>query len=379
VRASLALPQERRRILYVMHVDWNVLRQRPQALTQELSELPGFDVFVAYLPNWRRAGLTTNVSRVRRAPIPRLPFVRFRPILWLNQLMARAFLRVLAFSWRPDATIVTSGAIVAYLPRALLRRKPLFYDCMDLATGFAGTDEERHIIAEQERDLLARMDGLFASSNYIIDSLRASVRPGVPMVLVRNGFDGTLSKAPFSVDVADAGMVRLGYFGAISYWFDWKLIRAALRADDRLEFHAWGPIDGAPEPHDRIFLHGPVEHRCLPEVVGRVDALLMPFKVDDLIRGVDPIKIYEYLALGRPVITVHYDELNQFAGLVNFYSTESEFIALLSQLRDRPRDLLPDPDELASFLASSTWRSRALVMAEALRLLLMRDTTLAGA
>ncbi len=92
----------------------------------------------------------------------------------------------------------------------------------------------------------------------------------------------------------------------------------------------------------------------------------MPFVVSDLIRGVDPVKLYEYVAFGQPVISVWDPGVEPFRGLVHFYSAPGEFSRLLVRLRKDAAAMAPDPAAARLFLASSTWPSRASVMAQAI-------------
>jgi hypothetical protein len=349
------------RLLYLMHVDWNWIWQRPQAIASELANHPRVRLRVAYLPNWRRSQLTRNSSPVSRSPIPQLPMGRLGVIRVLNRLLARTYVSFLLWRWHPDAVVITYPTLVAALPSSFTG--PLFYDCMDLAGDFAPNDDERSRLVQLEDGLMRRAARVFVSSNNIGEALRTRHSDCRP-VLVRNGFDGL--ERP---EIEEAGQfadpnrtVRLGYFGTVSTWFDWRLILMALTDFPWLEVHLWGPLAAAPPSHARIVAHEPVAHADLGRAVRDMDALIMPFVVTGLIRGVDPVKLYEYVAIGKPVVSVFYPELIQFEGLVHFYDGPDEFRARLLALRRSRPAMLPPRDRAESFLASATWRSRASVM-----------------
>jgi glycosyl transferase family 4 len=364
--AAAAAQSERQpvRILSVIHVDWHWIRQRPQALAEALNKIGGLEVRVAYLPKWRRGQLTRNRSAVRRMAIPQLPFGRFRFVRRVNVLLGRRALGMVAASWRPDVTMVAYPTLVEMLPERLLAG-PIVYDCMDIAAAFGRSAEGRSEIEAAERALLARAELVLASSQYIADTLASNIPEGLPVVVVRNGFNGRIEALPPGRAGPIEGPLRLGYFGTVSHWFDQALITVALTRDPSLELDVWGPQAEPLAPHPRIHVHGPIAHERLSEVVARVDALVMPFRVDDLIRGVDPVKLYEYVALGRPVLSVYYPELEQFRDLVHFYRDDDEFDALLRSLRADPGALRP-PASAAAFLAGATWQSRAEVAGRAI-------------
>lgn len=348
------------RLLYVMHVDWDWIRQRPQSLAGQLAREPGLDLLVAYLPNWRRGRLVRTGSRVARVPLPRVPLSRFAPIRASNDVLAKAGLAVIARAWRPTAVWLTYPTLFGVLPSSL-RSRPIFYDCMDLATGFAVEPSDQRALEKLERRLAAKAAATFVSSRFIGDVIRERYDPAGPVVLVRNGYDSGLGRVEEgAAEFTDpARILRLGYVGTIARWFDWPLMLRALDDDPRLELHLWGPSDGPTPSHDRIRAHGPVTHSDIPAVVRPMDALIMPFVLSDLIRGVDPVKLYEYVALGKPAIAVHYPEIERFEGLVHLYRTADELAELLRRLRtDRP-SMRPSAEESQRFLAGSTWAARA--------------------
>ncbi len=354
--------RRRLRLLVLMHVDWNWIRQRPQAIAEELAARPELDVRVAYLPNWRRRDLAGRPSRVRRVPVPRFPYERFGLVRQLNAVLGRLFVTALARAWRPDATLITFPTLVRLLPGSATRGG-LLYDCMDLATGFARSDAERVALARAEDEVLAAAAFVFTSSQYLADSIRARARATLPVVLVRNGYDGALERV---AGATPGDTLRLGYFGTVSSWFDAALVRDVLASNCDVEIHLWGPVVEQPPKMDRLVLHGPVPHDRLPGLAASVQALVMPFTVSDLILGVDPVKLYEYVAFGRPIISVWYPELEPFRGLVHFYSTPDELRRVLARLREDAAAMAPDPEAARQFLVSSTWQSRAAEMTQSI-------------
>lgn len=368
-------PANRRiRLLYLMHVDWNWIWQRPQAIAEELVADGRFSVRVAYLPNWRRRRLIPNASSVQRQAIWQMPFGRVGVIRAINRCLVRASLRLLAKRFKPDTVLITYPTLLSVLPSGLARL-PLFYDCMDLASGFASGPADVERLHRIEDLVIERSAGVFVSSEFIGDTVRSRHVASRP-VLVRNGFGGigSLGIADEPSRFEDPGrLVRLGYFGTVSTWFDSRLVIDALVAHPRLEVHVWGPLVAVLPQHRRLFVHAAVSHGHLAAAVREVDALIMPFVLSDLVRGVDPVKLYEYVALGKPVLSVHYPELDQFTGLVHFYDGKAELDVLLDRLRDSRNAMRPDPVAARSFLDAATWHSRAAIIADEIDRALGRD------
>lgn len=353
------------RVLVYIHVDWGWIWQRPHALPDALAKQPGFDVLVTYQRSFRRKQLIRNQAAVRHLPLPRVPFGRFRLVRVLNSALGAAFLTAIGRLWRPEVVLVTHPRLfdsVAQLASDAL----LIYDCMDVATGFEMPENEKREIADLEVRLIAAADVIVTSSEHLKKRIRAVATPAKRVVVVRNGFEWQ-SSGHVVPNPEVATRVRLDYFGTVGPWMDFELLLALVERDPDVELHLWGPTQVAPPGHQRIVVHGPVEHNRLAAAVAGATALIMPFVVDDLTLGVDPVKLYEYIALGLPAISVYYQELTHFNGLVTFYSGLEELLSVVQRLRSDPKALLPDRADREVFLAQSTWSKRSEELATVIR------------
>ena len=77
-----------------------------------------------------------------------------------------------------------------------------------------------------------------------------------------------------------------------------------------------------------------------------------------LIEAVDPVKLYEYIAFGKEVISIQYPEVERFGAFVHFYRAQSEFVEIVGKFA---RGALPrrnHPLQRKTFLAENTWEKR---------------------
>src|SRR3954471_3757692 len=91
------------RILYVMHVDWRWIKQRPHFMAEELSRRTD-RILVLYVPTWRRSRVVSAPSTIQRFPIPVVPrWTSWLGRLW-NRTIGRAAVWLIALVFRPTVT-----------------------------------------------------------------------------------------------------------------------------------------------------------------------------------------------------------------------------------------------------------------------------------
>ncbi len=131
----------------------------------------------------------------------------------------------------------------------------------------------------------------------------------------------------------DRGEVTAGYFGYLSdAWFDWNLVvkAAELRPGWRCYLIGYGEdarhLDDLPP--NVVFL-GKMPQRDLARYAANWDVAIVPFKESELAAGADPIKIYEYLAMGLPVVVTGVFGPPGAEAWVHRATTVDEFASLL--------------------------------------------------
>ena len=167
-----------------------------------------------------------------------------------------------------------------------------------------------------------------------------------------------------------AGLPRpvIGYFGAIAEWFDVELIAQAARERPQWSFvlvgrtagASLGPLRGLKNVH----LTGERPYGQLPGFLAGFDVACIPFKVDMLTRATNPVKFFEYLSAGKPVVATALCELAPHAKYFHSIQPGEGLVAAAEQA-------LADNDaEMAAarrlFARQNTWEARRERLAEAL-------------
>lgn len=265
---------------------------------------------------------------------------------------------------RRDASI-GAAAIVVQLPCwwPLARRAreqfgwPVLYDCMDLHAAF--TTVRRSMVAH-EPEMLAQADVVIASSAFL--EARA-LRHRRDVLLLRNACDFEhFAQTPR----AQNARPTIGYYGAISDWFDSTLVAelAARRPD--WDFLLIGSTYGgniarlATLPN--VSLIGEEPYESLPDWLGSFDVAIVPFQRTALTEATNPVKVYEILAAGKAIVSVPIPEVAMLAPLVRLASTAEEFEReILAALNEGDEAA----DQRRAFAREQTWDRRFEALASA--------------
>lgn len=227
------------------------------------------------------------------------------------------------------------------------------YDCRDDWEEFAKVGMARWYKASSERYLVAHCDATLCVSAPLVSKMRG---------LAANA-DVRLMPNAVEQDYAPPGYVRrpvapavVGYFGHLSdAWFDWPALMDVAEQRPQYVFEIIGhsaPAGLKLPPN--VQLLGPKPWNQLHEYAARWSAAIIPFRMGPLADGVDPIKIYEYLALQLPVVSFLMPQISHYP-YTQTVATVADFCTAL----DAAVTSLPDAEGIAEFLSHNTWEVRA--------------------
>lgn len=150
------------------------------------------------------------------------------------------------------------------------------------------------------------------------------------------------------------------YVGAFEYWFDFDLLQCAAQRLPGVTFVLIGPrtasINALSELANVYFL-GPRAYHELPAYLTHADVGLIPFDVarhGTLVHGVNPLKLYEYLACGLPVVATAWRELERLQSPAMLAYTTEDFITAIDHAARAPRH----PASLRAYAATHDWGNR---------------------
>lgn len=357
-----------KKILYLMNVDWNWIKQRPHFLAEQLTYY--YDLTVVNQYRYTKKGYQSRKfdgKFVSFKVIPRID--RYTSLRWINVILKRKIIKNLMASENPDYIWITDPDQINWLPKNL-GKIDLIYDCMDDHYGLSSGEKKKENILISERKLCERCKYLFVSSSYLTEILKKRYGDSLSskITVIRNGYDGNLEElSELGENSADNSKFTAAYFGTIAEWFDFDLLKKSLYDFDNLEYRLIGPTaHGIVVPENSRIKHiGTVEHKDLYKNIEDVDCLIMPFKLTDSIKAVDPVKLYEYINFGKNIICIGYQEVSRFEPYAYFYNDYKGYKDVLKTLMTMKKLKYTNNMRIA-FLADNTWKVRGKLIADTL-------------
>ena len=241
------------------------------------------------------------------------------------------------------------------------------YQRTDRFEAFKGVDPDR--IARFDRRLKDRADVTLYCSTWLKelegDQPKASA-------FVDHGVDARdfeaagLGRTPAPQDTLDLPRPVVGFVGGIdAHTFDPQLFLDVARAIPEATFMLVGacslPEGWCALPNVRLLGQRPYEQ--VPGYMAAADVLIMPWNRSEWIRACNPVKLKEYLAVGRPVVSTPFPELERYTGLVRVGENAEGFARHVREALASPCDPTPGRDRVRE----QTWTAKADAVVEALR------------
>ena len=362
-------------ILYISTLPWGKKTQREQHLLRSLSKL--IDVY--YLETFSFKNLKDwllnfpirfkKINKTNKEKIILISVSFFIPnkydFLRINDRYLYLLLKVFCrWLWNHNKIILGIG-----FPKLPLfyKKFPAFiryYDCMDNRPALAevcGDNPKRVKLIEEKIEKEA--DIIFLSA----ETLKTLSKHRKKAVVINNAVDlscfyGRPKEMPN--DMPKNGKPIIGYIGAIDSWFDFETLEMSVKNKPNYNFVLIGDVKKkyinklkSIEKIGNLFLLGPKQFTQLHEYIYFFNVGLILFKVNEITKYVDPLKMYEYLAMGKPIISSNLPEVKKMAPFIKIYKGPEEFLAILDETAKKPHH---DPDSLKKIAEKNTWDKRAV-------------------
>jgi glycosyltransferase involved in cell wall biosynthesis len=248
-----------------------------------------------------------------------IPFHRFKIIRKINELLS-----TLSVKWGAKRVGIKNPILWIVLPHYYylakkMNEKGIVYYCVDEYSTLPNADNK--IIKEFELALLQKANVVFAVSTVLVQSKKKLNKNtfysphGVDIDHFKKALEPELA---IPMDICKIPKPILGFFGLLEHWVDYDLIKFIASERPNVSIVLIGKtVQDTAELSilNNIYLMGWKNYQSLPAYLKAFDVAIIPFRVNELIINSNPLKLKEYLAAGKPVVTVRIPAVEEYEHL----------------------------------------------------------------
>ena len=314
--------------------EWDRMGRRPmiRALAKNLEGIANilyvdtpFSPIVSFLSNRERYNRINNKSSLEK--ISRNLYI-FRPKGLLNSFMInklgiqniywkkmgeRIKKVLLELEWSDCKRLSWINYPYQISQLGVLDESLMIYECYDEYRSFSQDKKKNKWMSNLEDKLLKKVDIVFTTSGPLYES-RKKLHSNVfltPNGVEFNLFNKVKSNVEVLNDMAYIPYPIIGYIGRVRNWLDFELLKYLSGKQPNWSIVFIGPCstdegevrEFISKTKSNIFFIDEKKHKYIPRYLNIVDVCILPFKTNDLCNAVNPLKLWEYLAVGKPVVS----------------------------------------------------------------------------
>lgn len=328
-------------IIYPPTLDFEYLVQRPQQLLKSLSEL-GVIVYFLNRPAYHH-GLYQGIEKYNQH------FCLFHN----TELTYPVTTRPVVYYSNPSQV----DTIRSYNPCLVV------FDSVDEPVGeFSSWEPYYH-------QAVASADLVLAASEKLYTRAKA-INPHT--CLIPNGcdfnyFNRARSNQLAPPDLPEFKRAVIGYMGAVASWCDLELLDELAQVFSDCNVMIIGPLYNVRNIPLRSNIHW-LGYKAYEELIyyaGYFDVGVIPFKQSDMTAAVNPIKMWEYMAMGIPVVTTALPEIQKYSEEIYYSSGHQDFIKNVK--RALKQENWEKCERRMNLAQENSWMARAEVMFKAIQ------------
>jgi len=259
-------------------------------------------------------------------------------VSWLNHIINKPIVLTHAFllGFRDPSVLIYDTEAVQYLKD--FPYSQVVYDCVDDHGAQAGVDRNSGRVRKEEMLIASRADAISATTQTLYDRF---IKINENTSLVSNAADVSKFigyKGDDPVDIKEIAHPRIGTVGALDdYKIDAKLLMEIAQIKTGWQFVLVGPQDyvtsknnnggiGGLKKFKNVHFLGAKKSDEIPSYVNSFDVAIIPYRESKYNNASFPLKFWEFMASGKPVVASGLPELAKYETLITLAKTPSEFI-----------------------------------------------------
>ncbi len=336
--------------------DWRVFFAQPPAFGGDDPWTPRREGRVTYFTvPFLKPGTTSAAYNAAAGTAPGRAAIEMGAELWLGHMLRR-------LGVEPRPVVLVSNI---YCPGALsrLRKKLVLYDFNDSPFQFSASPPWARGYWPRT---IRQAQAVFVVSEYYRRQL--SGETDRPLILLGNGVEMAPFEAPREVPAELASLPRplVGYVGLLSHFLDFGVLETLRRNRRGGTLVLVGPGSPATEAavaelaaREGVAVLGPKPYAEVPAYMQALDVGVIPFRAaDPFVQGINPNKVYQYLAAGVPVVTTPVLDLEESPPDLRFATSSPDWSTAL----ERALQAGPDRERRRAIARPHDWDALAARM-----------------
>ncbi|HTN45748.1 MAG TPA: glycosyltransferase [Flavipsychrobacter sp.] len=319
--------------------------------------------------------IDTTVANLKVVITPLIPSIHFLPEGWLYRRLLRISEHIIRKRIKKTLTgegtdrFIYLNSFNFHYPRVMDKADPALTIYHSLDPMIMDFDKKHGLISEPI--VVKESDLVVCSAKALAEQFRR-VNPNT--YFLPNAADVTHARKALEPGLEIHASIRsvphpvIGYFGNIERRIDYKLVETVAQLLPSYHFVFAGPYNDAYIPASfkslpNVFLTGKVPYADMPAVIKGFDVAIIPFQSDEVSSSIFPLKLFEYLGAGKPVVATHFNpNLKQFTGERVQYQNEPGAFAQALEAACAERN--SNVQERVQLASENTWVHRARQLME---------------
>lgn len=355
------------RLLYFSTVNWKWIKQRPHFEAYYLAQ-EGIQVdYLSLTPLFKqkkekrqKLGTHLNIKDYYVLPLAsKIELINQINRVYINSVLTKVY----------DVIVLTHPVQYHYLKSTKKHQAKIIYECMDNMPYFYEGKMREKVIQEEE-ELCKVCDQIIVSADYLKEKIKRLYHiPEEKITVIKNAIDESLitqQLQPITLEHPN-----LMYIGTVSDWFDIEALEVFLTKHSEYKVYLIGPViepikNRLSKLKDQVVLVGAVPHEWLKTYILQGDIMMIPFKKNDIIEAVDPVKMYEYMAFDKPVVSAYWEELKDYRANQNIYFYQ-ETQGFETSVIEASKSLQEQEKINQAFIKQNHWKQRVKQYIEVLK------------